>query len=72
MLLAADGESNTRIATLTGTSRPTVISWRARYEESSINGVADLLRSGRPRRLDHGEIVTATLKQPPTKLGVTR
>jgi hypothetical protein len=28
-------------------------------------------RSGRPRRLDHGDIVSATLKPPPPKLAVT-
>lgn len=71
VLLAADGESNTQIATLTGASRPTVISWRCRYEQSGIDGLADLPRSGRPRQLDHGEIVSATLKPPPPKLGVT-
>jgi transposase len=71
VLLAADGESNTQIAALTGVSRPTVISWRARYEEAGITGLADLPRSGRPRSLDHGEIVSATLRPPPPKLGVT-
>ena len=71
VLLAADGETNTAIASRTGVSRPTVISWRARYEQSGIAGLGDQPRSGRPRSLDHGEIVTATLNPPPTKLGVT-
>ena len=34
-------------------------------------GLADRPRSGRPRELDHGEIVSATLIPPPAKLGVT-
>ena len=38
VLLAADGVSNTEIASRTGVSRPTVIAWRARYEESGIGG----------------------------------
>jgi hypothetical protein len=36
-----------------------------------MGGLSDRGRSGRPRTLDHGEIVTATLTQPPSKLGVT-
>ncbi len=71
VLLAADGVSNTEIATLTGVSRPTVIGWRARYDESGMAGLVDLPRSGRPRELDHSEIVSATLLPPPAKLGVT-
>jgi transposase len=71
VLLAADGVSNTEIASRTGVSRPTVIAWRARYEQSGIAGLVDLPRSGRPRRLDHGEIVSATLAPPPPRLGVT-
>jgi hypothetical protein len=48
-----------------------VIAWWARYEESEISGLVDRPRSGRPRRLDHCEIVSATLKPPPPKLAVT-
>jgi Winged helix-turn helix len=51
VLLAAGGESNTAIAASTGVLRPTVIAWRARYEQSGIAGLADLARSGRPRSL---------------------
>ncbi|BAX98141.1 IS630 family transposase [Mycobacteroides stephanolepidis] len=71
VLLAADGVSNTEIASRTGVSRPTVISWRARYGESGIVGLVDLARSGRSRTLDHGEIVSATLRPSPATLGVT-
>jgi transposase len=71
VLLAADGVSNTEIAARTGVSRPTAIGWRARYEESGMAGLIDLPRSGRPRALDHSEIVAATLLPPPAKLGVT-
>lgn len=69
--LAADGVSNTEIAARAGVSRPTVIGWRARYEQSGLAGLVDRARPGRPRPLDHGEIVSATLTPPPPKLGVT-
>ena len=71
VLLAADGLSNTAIAEMVGMSRPTVIGWRERYQAKGIAGLADEQRSGRPRRIDHAAIVTATLRPPPKKLGVT-
>jgi transposase len=71
VLLAADGVSNTQIADRVGVSRPTVIGWRARYARSGVAGLHDEARSGRPRRVDHDEIITATLTRPPKRLGVT-
>jgi transposase len=71
VLLAADGVSNTEIAELVGVSRPTVISWRARYERSGVGGLVDEARSGRPRTIDHEAIIAATLTPPPKKLGIT-
>ena len=71
VLLAADGLSNTAIAEQVGVSRPTVIGWRSRYEQRGLKGLGDEPRSGRPRMIDHREIVAATLEPPPKKLGVT-
>ena len=71
VLLAADGSSNTEIADKVGVSRPTVISWRKRYQDKGIDGLVDQERSGRPRHIDHREIVSATLTPPPKKYGVT-
>jgi transposase len=71
VLLAADGVSNTAISALVGLSRPKVIAWRQRYQRSGIGGLADAERPGRPREIDHAAIVSATLKPPPKKLGVT-
>ncbi len=71
VLLAADGVSNTAISDRVGLSRPKVIDWRRRYERSGIAGLSDAERSGRPREIDHSAIVSATLKPPPKKLGVT-
>ena len=71
VLLSADGLSNTAIAETVGVSRPTVIGWRDRYAASGLAGLDDEPRSGRPRRVDHAAIVTATLTPPPRKYGVT-
>ena len=71
VLLAADGVSNTQIAVMVGVSRPTVIDWRSRYESSGLAGLDDAPRSGRPRKVDHEAIITATLLPPPKRLGVT-
>jgi transposase len=71
VLLAAEGISNTRIAELVGVSRPTVIGWRDRYAARGVPGLADDPRSGRPRHVDHRQIVAATLRPPPRKYGVT-
>ena len=71
VLLAADGVSNVEISERLGVSKPTVTSWRDRYRDGGIAALDDRPRSGRPRTLDHREIVAATLKSPPTKLGVT-
>ena len=71
VLLAADGHSNSAIAQRVGVARQTVLSWRARYERSGLAGLQDEPRSGRPRHIDHREIVAATLEPPPKRLGVT-
>ena len=71
ILLAADGVSNTEIATRVGVSRPTVTSWRARYDTDGINGLIDEPRSGRPREVDRSKIISVTLNPPPKKLGIT-
>ena len=71
VLLAADGAANTAIAEAVGVSRPTVVGWRNRYAARGLAGLDDQPRSGRPRTIDHAKIITATLKPPPNRLGVT-
>ena len=71
VLLAADGVPNVAISQRLGVSKPTVTSWRDRYRDGGIAALDDRPRSGRPRTLDHREIVAATLTSPPAKLGVT-
>lgn len=69
VLLAAGGASNTAIAAQVGVSRPTAISWRARYEARGIDGLHDEERSGRPRQIDRLEVITLT--PPPKKYAIT-
>src|SRR5690348_7263638 len=74
VLLAAEGLANAEIARRTGTSRPTVVDWRARYDAGGIRALADQPRSGRPPTIDEIDVVVATLAEngrPPARLGVT-
>jgi transposase len=65
VLLAAEGVSNTEIASRLGVSRPTVIGWRDRYGRVGMDGLTDESRPGRPRTVDQRRIITETLKPPP-------
>ncbi|NVM96940.1 IS630 family transposase, partial [Arthrobacter wenxiniae] len=71
VLLAAEGLANVRIAELAGVSVPTVAAWRGRYLAFGLDGLEDRARVGRPRKIDRAKIITATLKPPPKKFGVT-
>ena len=74
VLLAADGLPNAEIARRTGTSRPTVVDWRARYDAGGLGALHDQPRSGRPAEIDEIDVVVATLAddgRPPAHLGVT-
>lgn len=71
VLLAAEGLGNTAIAEQVGVSRPTVISWRNRYQAKGVKGLADQDRSGRPRHIDRAKVLAVTLRPPPRKYGVT-
>jgi transposase len=74
VLLAADGLPNAEIARRTGTSRPTVVDWRSRYDAGGIRALDDQPRSGRPPKIDEIDVVVATLAadgRPPEHLGVT-
>jgi transposase len=74
LLLAADGVPNAQIARTVGVSRPTVISWRDRYQRGGIKALEDEPRPGRPPRIDEVDVVVATLAnggRPPQQLGIT-
>ena len=70
-MLAADGMANTRISEVVGVSVPTVLKWRSRYLQDGLDGLLDAQRPGRPRHVDHADVVSATLMPPPKKYGVT-
>jgi transposase len=71
VLLAAEGLPNAEIARRTGTSRPTVVDWRARYDAGGIRALQDLPRSGRPPEIDAVVATLADEGRPPARLGVT-
>ena len=74
VLLAAEGLPNAEIARRAGTSRPTVVDWRARYDAGGVTALHDQPRSGRPPEIDEIDVVVATLAdegRPPARLGIT-
>ena len=71
VLLAADGVPNVEIAAVVGVSRPTVNAWRDRYSAAGVAGLQDAPRAGRPRTIERGAVIAATLSKPPARLGIT-
>ena len=74
VLLAADGVPGLEIAERVGCSEPTVIRWRSRFAEQGLAGLADEPRSGKPPTIPRAvrdEILSITLTEPPTELGIT-
>ena len=55
------GVPNTEIADRTGTSRPTVLKWRGRYEQSGVDGLDDDPRRGRAPVIDEVAVLAETL-----------
>src|SRR3954464_12928933 len=51
VLLAADEVPGKEIAAVVGCAEPTVVTWRGRYAESGLAGLADLPRPGSPPSL---------------------
>jgi AcrR family transcriptional regulator/transposase len=65
VLLAAEGLPNAEIGRQVGTTRQTVIAWRARYEAGGLDALADLPRPGRPPVIDESVVIVSTLSPPP-------
>jgi len=68
VLLAADGLSNTAIASQLHTMQHTVGKWRRRYRESGLDGLLDEPRPGTSRKLgdaDVERVLTLTLESTP-------
>lgn len=73
VLLCADGHPNTAIATRLGVHVSVVRTWRKRFFEAGLDGLADRPRRGRPRSLpkmteagvtDRGSVVELEVPQP--------
>src|SRR3982751_6139300 len=74
VLLAAEGVPGKHIAARVGCAEPTVVTWRGRYAESGLAGLADLPRPGSPSPLPEAlrdRVLELTLTEPPTRLGAT-
>jgi transposase len=72
VLAAARGRANARIAADLGVSGDTVRKWRGRFAARGLDGLKDLPRSGRPRRISALEraAVVALACQLPAATGV--
>lgn len=72
VLAAARGHVNERIAADVGVGVDTVRKWRGRFAQHGLGGLADLPRSGRPRRITELEraAVVALACQLPAATGV--
>ena len=74
VLLAADAVPGKQIAAMVGCAEGTVVTWRGRYAERGLAGLADLPRSGKPSPLPEAlrdRVLELTLTAPPTSLGAT-
>jgi len=74
VLLAADGVPGQQIAEMVGCAEGTVVTWRGRYAERGLPGLADLPRPGKPSPLPEAlrdRVLELTLTEPPTALGAT-
>ena len=74
VLLSAEGVPGKQIAVIVGCAEPTVVTWRGRYAERGLAGLADLPRPGKPAQLPEAlrdRVLELTLTEPPTRFGAT-
>src|SRR3954449_3489940 len=74
VLLSAEGVPGMQIAERVGCAEPTVVTWRRRYAERGLAGLADLPRPGKPSPLPEAlrdRVLELTLTEPPTAFGAT-
>jgi transposase len=74
VLLAAEGVPGKQIAAIVGCAEPTVVTWRGRYAERGLAGLADLPRPGKPAQLPEAlrdRVLELTLTSPPTQFGAS-
>lgn len=68
VLLAADGVANEVIATRLGCSKPSVLKWRARFEEGGVDGLEEAGGRGPGFAYDQRfveKVIATTLRKPP-------
>ncbi len=68
VLLAADGLKNTEIGERLGIKRSTAATWRTRFAEHRLDGLADEPRPGQPRKISDAkveEVIVKTLETTP-------
>lgn len=71
ILACLEGKSNFEIASELGISLPTVVKWRTRFAQKGIDGLADALRSGKPKTYGHdfrNKVLSLLEKKPPKGL----
>src|SRR3712207_4792015 len=74
VLLAAEGVPGKQIAAIVGCAEGTVVTWRGRYAEHGLPGLADLPRPGKPAQLPEAlrdRVLELTLTEPSDRLGAT-
>ncbi len=55
VLLRAEGHSAPKITRMSGTTKPMVYKWIARYEQHGVDGLSDYVSTGRPPKIRRGE-----------------
>src|SRR4051794_19093834 len=74
VLLGADEVPGKQIAHMVGCAEGTVVTWRGRYAERGLAGLADLPRPGKPSPLPEAlrdRVLELTLTVPPDQFGAT-
>src|SRR3954454_21280278 len=75
VLLAAEEVPGKEIAEIVGCAEGTVVTWRGRYAERGLAGLADLPRPGKPSPLPEAlrdRVLELTLTEPPDQFGATQ
>src|SRR3954454_6562346 len=74
VLLAAEEVPGQQIAAVVGCAEGTVVTWRGRYAEQGLAGLADLRGWGKPAQLPEAlrdRVLELTLTEPPDLFGAT-
>lgn len=69
--LLHEGQPPKEVAKIMAVSQPTVYDWHHRWQENSVEGLANRPKSGRPRKADarYVQLLEEVIKQDPQELG---